>query len=360
MTDDLRIRAVTELVPPARLTEELPLSEPAIATIAQARREIQAILHGRDDRLLVIVGPCSIHDTAAALEYAARLKTLRADLQDQLLIVMRTYFEKPRSIVGWKGLINDPHLDGSFQINEGLRVARRLLLDLNQLGMPAAVEFLDLITPQYLVELVSWGAIGARTTESQSHRELASGLSCPVGFKNGTGGSVQIAVDAARAASHPHRFLGLSKPGQGAILETRGNEDTHIILRGGSAPNYDAVSVAAACALLKSAGLREQVMVDLSHANSAKQHRRQLEVGQAIAEQLANGSRQIFGVMIESHLQEGRQEVVSGQALVYGQSITDACLGWDDTVPLLQSLATAITRRRESAPIHSSVITPAL
>lgn len=346
-TDNLRIRRLTELASPASVAEELPLGDAGAATILQTRREIQAILQGRTDRLLVIVGPCSIHDPNAALEYARRLLALREELQDQLLIVMRTYFEKPRTVVGWKGLINDPDLDGSFHINKGLRMARKLLLDLNAMGMPTGVEFLDLITPQYLVELVSWGAIGARTTESQSHRELVSGLSCPVGFKNGTGGDVKIAVDAARAAAHPHCFVGLTKPGHGAIFETAGNEDTHIILRGGTnATNYDASSVAAACELLKAAGLREQVMVDFSHANCAKQHRRQLEVGRDISAQIAGGSRPIFGVMIESNLIEGRQDVVPGQRLVYGQSITDPCLSWDDTVPLLRLLGTAVDRRR--------------
>jgi len=348
-TDDLRIRSLTELVAPDRLAQELPVTDKAAATVRQARREIQAILHGQNDRLLVVAGPCSIHDPIAALDYARRLLELRTHMQHSLLIVMRTYFEKPRTIVGWKGLINDPALDGSFRINQGLHTARKLLLELNEMGLPAGVEFLDLITPQYLAELVSWGAIGARTAESQSHRELVSGLSCPVGFKNGTGGNIRIAVDAVRAAAHPHSFLGITKPGHGAILQTTGNADTHIILRGGgNRTNYDAVSVAGACDLLKAAGLREQVMVDFSHANSGGQHRRQLEVGQDVAAQIAGGSRQIFGAMIESHLFEGRQDAVPGQPLTYGQSITDACLGWEDTKRLLETMAIAIDRRRRT------------
>ncbi len=347
-TDNLRIRGITEVTPPAGIAQELPLSETAARTVFETRQQIADILHGRDDRLLVVVGPCSIHDTTAAMEYANRLKPLREQLSDRLLIVMRVYFEKPRTTVGWKGLINDPDLNDSYQINKGLRIARKLLLDLNEMGMPCGVEFLDLITPQYLAECVSWGAIGARTTESQGHRELSSGLSCPVGFKNGTGGTVKIAVDAVSAASRPHSFLSVTKAGHTAIFKTAGNEDGHIILRGGSAgPNYDASSVEAACKLLEAAGLRGTVMVDLSHANSSKQHRKQIEVGQNIAEQIRAGSRQIFGVMIESHLVEGRQDVILEKPLTYGQSITDACIGWDDTQPLLETLAAAIGDRRK-------------
>jgi 3-deoxy-7-phosphoheptulonate synthase len=346
-TDNLRISGIIEVTPPAGIAQELPISETAARTVYDTRRQIKEILHGRDDRLLAVVGPCSIHDPKAALEYAGRLKLQRERLSDRLLIVMRVYFEKPRTTVGWKGLINDPDLNDSYHINKGLRVARKLLLDLNETGMPCGVEFLDLITPQYLAELVSWGAIGARTTESQGHRELSSGLSCPVGFKNGTRGTIKIAVDAVSAASRPHSFLSVTKAGHTAIFKTAGNEDSHIILRGGTqGPNYDARSVAEACTMLEQAGLRGQVMVDMSHANSSKQYTRQLEVGRDVAGQIAGGSRRIFGVMIESHLVEGRQDVIPEKPLTYGQSITDACIGWDDTVPLLETLATAVATRR--------------
>jgi 3-deoxy-7-phosphoheptulonate synthase len=297
--------------------------------------------------MLVIVGPCSIHDVRAAREYAERLKREKDRLQADLLVVMRVYFEKPRTTVGWKGLINDPQLDGSFRINEGLRTARELLLELNELGVPAGVEYLDMITPQYIADLVSWGAIGARTTESQVHRELASGLSCPVGFKNGTDGNLRIAVDAVRTSQHPHHFLSVTKGGHSAIVSTLGNEDTHVILRGGSGkPNFDAQSVEAACKELAAAGLAQRVMIDFSHANSQKQYQRQCEVGREVARQVAAGDKRIFGAMIESHLKDGRQDLVPGKELVYGQSITDGCIGWEDTVPLLDALAEGVRTRR--------------
>lgn len=347
-TDNLRIKGIKELIAPDALIQELPITEQASRTVYEARRQIQDILHGRDDRMLVVVGPCSIHDVDAAREYAQKLAATRKRLSDRLLIVMRVYFEKPRTTVGWKGLINDPDLDDSFHINKGVRLARQLLVDLNQMDMPAGVEFLDLITPQYLADLVAWGAIGARTTESQGHRELASGLSCPVGFKNGTGGSIKIAVDAVGAAHHPHHFLSLTKEGHSAIFATAGNDDTHVILRGGSnGPNYDSDSVAAAVALLEQAGLPGRLMIDMSHANSRKQHKKQLEVGRDVAGQVAAGSNAIFGVMIESHLVEGNQKLEPGQPLTYGQSVTDACLSWEQTEPLLEDLAESVAQRRE-------------
>lgn len=347
-TDNLRIRGMQEVATPEQVLAELPITEAAARTVFETRQQVQDILHGRDDRLLVIVGPCSIHDTQAAHEYATRLAAIRAEVQDRLLIVMRVYFEKPRTTVGWKGLINDPDLNDSFHINKGIRIARKLLLELNAQGMPAGVEFLDLITPQYLADLVSWGAIGARTTESQSHRELASGLSCPVGFKNGTAGTVKIAVDAVGAAIRPHNFISVTKTGQVGIFKTAGNEDSHIILRGGSnGANYDAASVEAACKLLEQANLRPVVMVDLSHANSEKKFKKQLETsGRDIAAQIGGGSKQVFGVMIESHLNEGRQDVIPEKPLTYGQSITDACLGWDDSATLMRELAEAVGKRR--------------
>jgi 3-deoxy-7-phosphoheptulonate synthase len=307
------------------------------------------VLEGRDDRLIAVVGPCSIHDHDSALEYARRLQSMAPELAAELLLVMRVYFEKPRTTVGWKGYINDPRLDGSFRINEGLRRARELLLRINGIGLPTATEFLDLLSPQYVSDLVAWGAIGARTTESQSHRQLASGLSCPVGFKNGTDGGVQVAADALLAARAPHSFMGMTKMGVAAIFETRGNPAAHVILRGGRTPNHDAASVAAACAVLRKAGLREAVMIDCSHANSAKQHRRQIEVAADVGAQLAAGDRRIVGVMVESHLHEGRQDLAPGRPLREGVSITDACLGWDDTVPLLRRLAAAVRARRETA-----------
>lgn len=348
VTENLRIQSIRPVSMPVQVQAELPLSETAAATVLDTRRQIQDILQGRDGRLLVIVGPCSIHDTDAALEYASRLKPLREQLGDRLLIVMRVYFEKPRTTVGWKGLINDPGLDDSFDIDRGLRTARKLLLDLNEAGMPAGVEYLDILTPQYLADLVSWGAIGARTTESQLHREMASGLSCPVGFKNGTDGSVKVAVDAVQSARNPHRFLTLTREGQVAIFETTGNPDTHVILRGGSSgTNYDARSVDAACAALAKAGLPQQVMIDFSHANSRKQPGLQMEVAREIGDQLSAGDERILGVMVESHLVEGRQDIQSKDKMVYGQSVTDACLGWDDSVVLLHGLAEAVARRRQ-------------
>ena len=344
--DDVRISQIMELLPPVALIERYPLSEVAAETVATTRQVIHRILKGEDDRLLVVVGPCSIHDVEAAREYASRLLGARKKHARDLEIVMRVYFEKPRTTVGWKGLVNDPYMDGSFKINDGLRLARKLLSDINDIGLPTAGEFLDLISPQYVADFMSWGAIGARTTESQIHRELASGLSCPVGFKNGTKGSIKIAIDGIGAANNPHHFLSVTKYGHSAIVATSGNEDCHIILRGGSEPNYSAEHVNAASEALAGAGVNERVMVDFSHANSAKQFKRQLDVGADIAAQLAGGSQALFGVMIESHLVEGQQQVVPGEPLTFGQSITDACLGWEDTEALLQTLADAVVRRR--------------
>jgi 3-deoxy-7-phosphoheptulonate synthase len=344
--DDVRIGAVRPLISPALLIDELPVHEAELALIERTRARITDVLHGRDDRLLIVVGPCSIHDHDEALDYARRLKDSAEPLAGELIVVMRVYFEKPRTTVGWKGYINDPRLDGSYRINEGLRRARALLLEITRLGLPAGTEFLDLLSPQYIADLVAWGAIGARTTESQSHRQLASGLSCPVGFKNGTDGGVQVAADAVVAARAPHAFMGMTKMGQAAIFETRGNDDGHVILRGGKAPNYDAAAVDAACTVLAKAGLREQVMVDCSHANSAKQHRRQIDVARDLAARIAAGERRVIGVMIESHLEEGRQDLAPGVALRRGVSITDACLGWADTEPLLAALAAAVRERR--------------
>ncbi len=347
LTDDLRIERLRPLLPPAILMEELPASEQATTTVALGREAVTAVLSGEDQRLVVVVGPCSIHDPAAAMDYAARLKREAVRLADDLLVVMRVYFEKPRTTVGWKGLINDPNLDGSFAINSGLRIARKLLLDLAELGLPAGCEFLDPISPQFIADLVSWGAIGARTTESQVHRDLASGLSMPVGFKNGTDGNLQIAVDALRASAHPHQFLSVTKEGLAAIVATRGNPHCHVILRGSSAgPNHDAASVERAVAALRGAGQRERLMVDCSHGNSAKDPMRQPAVAADLAAQVADGQHALFGAMIESHLVGGAQKQQPGCELIYGQSITDACLAWSDTVPVLEALATAAARRR--------------
>ncbi|MFO1340420.1 MAG: 3-deoxy-7-phosphoheptulonate synthase [Burkholderiaceae bacterium] len=344
--DDVRIGAVRPLISPALLQDEMPMPEAAQGLVEDSRRALAAVLSGRDDRLIAVVGPCSIHDHEQATDYARRLKALADELKGDLLVVMRVYFEKPRTTVGWKGYINDPRLDGSFRINEGLRRARALLLEVAAIGLPAGTEFLDLLSPQYIADLVSWGAIGARTTESQSHRQLASGLSCPVGFKNGTDGGVKVAADAVVAASASHAFMGMTKMGQAAIFETRGNADCHVILRGGKQPNYGAADVEAACAVLRASGQREQVMIDFSHANSSKQHRRQIEVGADVAAQIAGGERRITGVMIESHLEDGRQDLQPGQPLKRGVSITDACLGWADTEPVLRQLAAAVAARR--------------
>jgi len=344
--DDLPIKEINELLPPVALHEKFPATENAANTGSQARTAIHKILNGNDDRLLVVIGPCSIHDPAAAKEYAARLLALREELKGELEVVMRVYFEKPRTTVGWKGLINDPHMDNSFQINDGLRIARKLLLEINDAGLPAAGEFLDMITPQYLADLMSWGAIGARTTESQVHRELASGLSCPVGFKNGTDGTIKVAIDAINAAGAPHCFLSVTKWGHSAIVNTSGNGDCHIILRGGKEPNYSAKHVEEVKAGLEKAGLSANVMIDFSHANSSKQFKKQMDVGADVCQQLVNGEKAVIGVMIESHLVEGNQNLESGEPLVYGKSVTDACIGWNDTDTLLRQLADAVKARR--------------
>jgi 3-deoxy-7-phosphoheptulonate synthase len=346
IVDDVRIREIKELSPPAHILREFPASEPAAATTFDARQGIHRILHGADDRLVVVIGPCSIHDFDSAMEYARLLKAQQDRLADDLLILMRVYFEKPRTTVGWKGLINDPRLDGSFKINEGLRLARRLLWEMNELGLPCATEFLDTIIPQYTADLISWGAIGARTTESQVHRELASGLSCPVGFKNGTDGNIRIAVDAIKAAASPHHFLSVTKAGHSAIVSTNGNEDCHVILRGGREINYDAASVDAACNELGKAGLAARVMIDFSHANSRKDFKRQIDVAREVAGQMTGGDDRIFGVMVESNLTEGRQDLRPGLALDHGVSVTDACLGWEDSVAVLDILADAVVKRR--------------
>ena len=345
-TDDLRIQHITELISPEQLVKDIGVSEQGGLTVAQARQTIHRILNDEDDRLLVIVGPCSIHDPEAALEYAALLRRAAEELTEDLFIVMRVYFEKPRTTVGWKGLINDPDLNNSFDINKGLHLARKLLSDLADMGLPSGTEYLDLISPQYSADLVSWGAIGARTTESQTHRELTSGLSCPVGFKNATDGDIQVAVDAIRSASQPHHFLSVTKQGHSAIFETTGNEDCHIILRGGKHPNYDMFSVQDAEAMLTKAGLPALIMIDASHANSRKIPARQVDVTRDIATQVGRGNRSIFGLMLESNLVEGRQDVVEGEPLTFGQSITDPCMSWDDTLPLLQELAAAVRLRR--------------
>jgi len=345
-TDDVRIEQGDELLAPMQVMRELAATERSEKSTFEGRKGVHDILRGADDRLLVVVGPCSIHDYAAAVEYAKRLVGERERLKHDLAVVMRVYFEKPRTTVGWKGFINDPRLDETFDMNEGLRLARKLLLEINEIGVPAGTEFLDLISPQYIADLIAWGAIGARTTESQSHRQLASGLSCPVGFKNGTDGNIRIAVDAIKAAASRHHFISVTKSGHVAVFKTAGNEDCHVILRGGRSPNYDAASVDAACRELAAAGLAQRLMIDFSHANSAKDYRRQAEVAKDVAGQLAKGDRRIVGVMVESHLNAGRQDLVPGQKLQYGVSITDACLGWDDTVKLLDTLADAVRRRR--------------
>jgi 3-deoxy-7-phosphoheptulonate synthase len=353
-TRDLHVESIRPLLPPAILLEEQPLVNSAAATVRRGRDDLNRILDGADDRLIVVVGPCSIHDREAALDYAHRLHRVAGELQSELSVVLRAYFEKPRTTVGWKGLINDPHLDGSFRINDGLRLARRFLIEVNEMGLPAGSEFLDPITPQFTADAVAWGAIGARTTESQVHRELASGLSMPVGFKNGTDGSVQIAVDAVRAAAHPHHFLGVTDQGLAGIVATRGNPSCHVILRGGTpGPNYGAEHVQAALAGLRQAGLPPRLMIDTSHGNSGKDHRNQPIAAHAVAEQVAAGERGISGVLMESFLADGRQDFVAGKkdksALVYGQSITDACMGWEMTLPVLHELAEAVRARRRSA-----------
>ncbi|NWG39156.1 MAG: 3-deoxy-7-phosphoheptulonate synthase AroG [Hydrogenophilaceae bacterium] len=351
-TDDTRVEQAGELISPAKLMADLPASDKVTETVFAARNQIHDVLRGADDRLVVIVGPCSIHDPRAAIEYAKKLKALADELRHELIVIMRVYFEKPRTTVGWKGLINDPHLDESFDINTGLHMARNILIDINELGLPAATEFLDLVTPQYLADLIAWGAIGARTTESQSHRQLASGMSCPIGFKNGTDGNIKIAVDAIKASAARHHFISVTKAGQVAVFKTAGNEDCHVILRGGKRPNYDSASVDAACQELAHAGLSQHVMIDLSHANSSKQYQRQIEVGQDVASQIAKGEHRIMGIMIESHLKPGRQDQCVGKPLEYGMSITDACIGWDDTEPLLRELAAAVQSRRAKTPLE--------
>ncbi|WP_338849891.1 3-deoxy-7-phosphoheptulonate synthase AroG [Massilia sp. W12] len=345
-TDDLRIREMKELIPPSHLIREFSVTEAAGETVANAREKLHAILHGMDDRVMVVIGPCSIHDTKAAMEYARLLSEQRQRFIGELEIVMRVYFEKPRTTVGWKGLINDPYLDNSFRINDGLRMAREMLLDINELGLPAGTEFLDVISPQYIADLISWGAIGARTTESQVHRELASGLSCPVGFKNGTDGNVKIAAEAIKAASQPHHFLSVTKGGHSAIVSTNGNEDCHVILRGGKTPNYDAASVEAACSDLAKLGLASRLMIDASHANSSKKPENQIPVCADIASQIAAGNTRIVGVMVESHLKAGRQDLVPGKELEYGKSVTDGCIDWAASVAVLENLAQSVRERR--------------
>jgi len=344
--DDVRIKEIKELTPPAHVLREFPASDKAATVSYDSRKAIHNILHGSDDRLVVVIGPCSIHDPAAALDYARRLRAERDRLKADLEVVMRVYFEKPRTTVGWKGLINDPGLDNSYRINDGIRLGRKLLWEINEMGVPCGTEFLDMITPQYLADLISWGAIGARTTESQVHRELASGLSCPVGFKNGTDGNIRIAVDAIKSASSPHHFLSVTKAGHSAIVSTKGNEDCHVILRGGKEPNYDAASVEAACIELGKSGLAAKLMVDFSHANSRKQYKLQVDVAKDISAQMAAGDDRIFGVMVESHIKEGRQDLTPGATLEYGQSVTDACIGWEDSVAVLDMLAEGVRKRR--------------
>ncbi|RZN57643.1 3-deoxy-7-phosphoheptulonate synthase AroG [Avibacterium paragallinarum] len=346
--DDTRIGKVEQVLPPIALIEKYPATETAEKTVKQARKETHNIIHRKDDRLLVVIGPCSIHDPQSALEYAQRIKAMREKYRDTLQIIMRVYFEKPRTTVGWKGLINDPYLNNTYALNDGLRIARKLLLDINDLEVPTAGEFLDMITPQYVADFMSWGAIGARTTESQVHRELASGLSCAVGFKNATNGGVKIALDAIGAAEAPHYFLSVTKFGHSAIVSTKGNADCHIILRGGdNGPNYSAKYVEEICGNIEKTGRIPHVMVDFSHANSSKQFKKQLDVCADVCQQISQGSQKIFGVMIESHLVEGRQDLIEGQDLVYGQSITDACIGWEDSEKVLQNLSEAVVARRQ-------------
>ncbi|MDG6897124.1 3-deoxy-7-phosphoheptulonate synthase [Actinobacillus delphinicola] len=346
--DDSRVGKIEQVLPPIALLEKFPVSPVAATTVKQARRAASEIIQGKSDRLLVVIGPCSIHDPESAVEYAKKLKTMRDKYQDELEIIMRVYFEKPRTTVGWKGLINDPYLNHTYALNDGLQIARKLLAEINDLGVPTAGEFLDMITPQYLADFMSWGAIGARTTESQVHRELASGLPCPVGFKNSTNGSVKIALDAIRATRSPHSFLSVTKFGHSAIISTTGNEDCHIILRGGeNGTNYDAKSIATVCEKIQEMNGLAHVMVDFSHANSQKDFRKQMVVCQDVCQQVSQGSKQIFGVMIESHLKEGRQDLIEGQPLTYGQSITDACLGWADSENVLGELAAAVRARRQ-------------
>jgi 3-deoxy-7-phosphoheptulonate synthase len=345
-TDDVRIRAMKELAPPSHLLREFGISDAASELVYQSRQSIHRILHGMDDRLVVVMGPCSIHDVKAAKEYAQRLREQRMAHAADLEIVMRVYFEKPRTTVGWKGLINDPDLNNTFDINKGLRIARELLLDINEMGLPAGTEFLDMITPQYFGDLITWGAIGARTTESQVHRELASGLSCPVGFKNGTDGNLRIALDAIKAASQPHHFLSVTKGGHSAIVSTNGNEDCHMILRGGKTPNFDATGVQAACVEAAGQAMACRLMIDASHGNSQKKPENQVPVSEVIAQQVAGGDRRIFGVMIESHLVAGRQDLVPGKSLTYGQSITDGCIDWEQSLGVLETLAQAVRARR--------------
>ncbi len=348
-TDDVRIEQGDELLAPMQVMRELPATERSERATFEGRKAVHDILRGADDRLLVVVGPCSIHDYKAALDYATRLAAERERLKHDLAIVMRVYFEKPRTTVGWKGFINDPHLDETFDINEGIRLARKLLREISETGVPCATEFLDLISPQYIADLIAWGAIGARTTESQSHRQLASGLSCPVGFKNGTDGNIRIAVDAIKAAASRHHFISVTKSGHVAVFKTAGNEDCHVILRGGKTPNYDAASVEAAAKELGAAGLAPHLMIDFSHANASKQYQKQIEVGADVARQIGAGDERIVGVMVESHLNPGRQDLVPGQPLVHGVSITDPCLGWDDTATLLETLANGVRQRRLAA-----------
>jgi 3-deoxy-7-phosphoheptulonate synthase len=346
-TDDVRINKIKDLLPPVALIERFPASEKASESVFSGRESISKIFNGKDDRLLVVIGPCSIHDPKAALEYGERLVKLREKYKESLEIVMRVYFEKPRTTVGWKGLINDPYMDNSFELNDGLRIGRKLLLDLNDMGLPTAGEFLDMITPQYMADFMCWGAIGARTTESQVHRELASGLSCPVGFKNGTDGTIKIAIDAIGSASASHHFLSVTKMGHSAIVQTTGNEDCHIILRGGKTTNFDAKSVKEVTEQLAKSSLNTKIMIDFSHGNSSKKFENQMLVSTDVSEQISAGNENIFGVMVESHLVEGRQDLVEGKVPTYGQSITDACIGWSDTEALLAQLSQAVNTRRK-------------